>query len=599
MGGLKKDFLQPALGVVLGLFGAVYSSHAYTFTRADNGSTVRWPTLESSPNQAIYLAFGGNPSNRSGLNSLSVYQMVVRSLQVWKEAAGETVTFDYWQGDETETYIPNSDLNGTSSIYFTSGKSDSAEALGSNIIGLTQMWYEVDSGVLKETDIALNDVNFVFTSSPSDTTGSGSGVTTGNRVYIGNVITHEMGHALGLSHSGSAQSTMLANEAPDQAHLGCDDISAIRNLYPGSKNDGTGRLTGRILASQGQGFFGAQVSVISLARGAVISARLTESDGSFQFDAIEPAPYAVMVEPFFPGANSLSNFYSQIQTGCGSGTFGRFFIRDGSSSDLGIFNVSEGNTVTIPDTAMTCSSGGAQVAGPQGGSSVGSAHLLEFESNTAAVVDRGTSSSSTLYYRVSGVNGELHIRTSGFSLYAPVKTQLTLMESNGAVVGQSTQPSYTSESGYKNYDSRLDVAGLDASSYIVRVQLSPSSPALVPMGTSSMDSVPYFVLSVNRGPQSLAKAGDLPDSAKCRLPESFPNYVSPPGGPQLDPEKQEGYGFLGFCGTLRGLGDGNPPPPSGGQLVGWFAPWILLLLMAAHRRLPRPRFHRYATGLTS
>src|ERR1044071_2272309 len=77
-----------------------------------------------------------------------------------------------------------------------------SDGISSNVLGLTQVWYNADTGQILEADTVLNDRDFLFTTDPRDTSGYGAGgssFTAGRtRVYIENVLTHEFGHSFGL-----------------------------------------------------------------------------------------------------------------------------------------------------------------------------------------------------------------------------------------------------------------------------------------------------------------------------------------------------------------------------------------------------------------
>ena len=61
-----------------------------------------------------------------------------------------------------------------------------------------------------------------------------------NRCQIQEVLTHEMGHALGLGHSADSSATMLAYAHFDNrcASLMPDDIQGIKTIYPGGSSAG-------------------------------------------------------------------------------------------------------------------------------------------------------------------------------------------------------------------------------------------------------------------------------------------------------------------------------------------------------------------------
>ena len=230
----------------------------------------------------------------------------MRGLQRWQAASSGRVSFDYWQGTNPKIYVPNSDYNGLSSIYFASNATRDPH-LSPNVLGLTQVWYDTSTGQILETDVVLNDKNFHFTTNPQDTSGYGSGGPSSNsrrgmnNVFIENVLTHELGHAFGLSHSGGLQSTMLFMESPEQAHLGCDEQVAIHALYPSRDAGSRGGITGDVVSDDGKPVFGAHVLAISRRRGTVLATALTNSSGHYRMSALEPGDYYLMVEPYYAG----------------------------------------------------------------------------------------------------------------------------------------------------------------------------------------------------------------------------------------------------------------------------------------------------------
>jgi hypothetical protein len=210
--GLRKGTRKLFTVIVLAFASSAY---AFTETVTSSGTPVRWKTQDGG----FKFNLAGNPINASGLDSEDFRQAVVTGLQRWQAASGPPLNFDYWQGTDDSIYLPNSDYNGLSSIYFAShgGK---GQGLTPNILGLTQVWYNTTNGEILEADTVLNDRDFHFTMNPQDTSGYGSKKSTfqgSDRVYIENVITHELGHSLGFSHAGGLQSTMLFMESPEEA----------------------------------------------------------------------------------------------------------------------------------------------------------------------------------------------------------------------------------------------------------------------------------------------------------------------------------------------------------------------------------------------
>ena len=71
---------------------------------------------------------------------------------------------------------------------------------GSAVLGVTEVSYAT-SGDINSATIYLNEQNYNFTATP--------GMSHGSTVYLKDVVTHEMGHFLGLGHSEVLDSTMF------------------------------------------------------------------------------------------------------------------------------------------------------------------------------------------------------------------------------------------------------------------------------------------------------------------------------------------------------------------------------------------------------
>ena len=269
------------------------TSFAYTLSTTDTGKQIRWKY-----GQKFFLA--GNPTGRDGFPSDLFRSAVVDGLQQWKWATHGMVDFDYWQGTTGE-YETNLKNNGLSSIFFAS---NSQESIDQNIIGYTKLWFNSNNGDIIEADIMLNDRDYELTNSPYDTSSSHNHQFSRPKVYLNNIITHELGHAIGLSHSGNINSSMLYVEYAEQSKIGCDDWAGARHLYP-SDLSGIGTLTGTILAPNGDPVAGAMVTAISKQRGIPIASVHSDQNGRFYFGALEAGGVALMIEHFQGSTNSV------------------------------------------------------------------------------------------------------------------------------------------------------------------------------------------------------------------------------------------------------------------------------------------------------
>lgn len=109
-------------------------------------------------------------------------------------------------------------------------------------------------------------------------------------------LQHEIGHVLGLDHSGVISAVMYPYVSDSLTGFDSDDRIGIVSAYP--KDDPTlagATLTGRVLGDSG-GIFGAQVVAVN-EQGQPVATELTNGSGEFTLAGIPSGRYRVYVEP--------------------------------------------------------------------------------------------------------------------------------------------------------------------------------------------------------------------------------------------------------------------------------------------------------------
>jgi len=130
-------------------------------------------------------------------------------------------------------------------------------------------------------------------------------------IHLKDVITHELGHVLGLDHSPDMNSTMFYQTADGQRTLEPDDVSGIYATYEytGRFKKATNRITGTIsIGGRGttpeelakvKGVFGGYVQAINLTEGRIGSGVLTfDSSGNYEMNGLREGFYALMLRNY-------------------------------------------------------------------------------------------------------------------------------------------------------------------------------------------------------------------------------------------------------------------------------------------------------------
>ena len=170
---------------------------------------------------------------------------------------------------------------------------------GSGVIAVTRVsWNNV--GEITDADIVFNGRDFDFSISEN---GTGRG-----QVDLQDVLTHEIGHFIGLDHtplvgSPSVRPTMNpfnTAEAPRIARtLEADDKAGVSALYPSATAGTLGSISGSVRHPDERGAYGVHVVAYKAGTNTFVTSRLTgaSSTGNFTLSGLPPGDYQVAIEP--------------------------------------------------------------------------------------------------------------------------------------------------------------------------------------------------------------------------------------------------------------------------------------------------------------
>jgi hypothetical protein len=188
------------------------------------------------------------------------------------------------------------------------------------------------NGVMTDTDLIMNDYYRWDTVTPGvDPWNPGvddDGKPLPPAADVQAVVTHEIGHMIGLDHVPLGQSTMYYSLPLGAIHarsLSAEDEHGISDLYPDkTKRHLLGSIQGRAtLAGKGDDR-GILIVVLDLLTGLPAASAATVEDGKYRIDSLEPGLYRVMALPL-RGTGTMTPFWIGTRTGF----LGRIYGTDG------------------------------------------------------------------------------------------------------------------------------------------------------------------------------------------------------------------------------------------------------------------------------
>ncbi|MBC7930653.1 MAG: DUF4214 domain-containing protein [Rubrivivax sp.] len=279
------------------VFAPIAPASAYTlqFTNSGAATQVRWPTTTITVALSTSL---NNPPSFVRATGAQVVLAARRALSRWSLASN--IQFNVVSNSQQDVNTTGSDGvslitvadTGTNRSFFTRGLQP----------GRARVVFDTAGNIL-EADLAVNPNVTRLDSNGQEVASFFTTDGTSGSYDLESTFVHEIGHMLGLEHSGLVSASMQprqgVNGTFDIANfttrtLASDDVAGIRAIY--GPRSGLGSIAGRVGFAGGSAAFGAHVFAEDVATGRVLAGNIALANGNYRIDNLPPGQYRVVVE---------------------------------------------------------------------------------------------------------------------------------------------------------------------------------------------------------------------------------------------------------------------------------------------------------------
>ncbi len=230
------------------------------------------------------------------------FTAVRASIASWGSIPYSSLAFSEHAGPVTTEVSP---LDGINVVVWIDDASDPT-FLAKDLVGATTVTFDPNTGQITDADIALNAVRFSWTTSADGSYTSASGP-----YDVQDVVTHELGHFVGLDHVTTRTSIMFPTTYAGSVSartLSQDEISAEQSVYPGGGAPLASSISG-FVARSGVGVRRAYVACYQ--SGKPIVGAIADANGNYFINRVPPGNYFVRVQPYSTSQNITQTAFFQ------------------------------------------------------------------------------------------------------------------------------------------------------------------------------------------------------------------------------------------------------------------------------------------------
>ncbi|HRJ78735.1 MAG TPA: invasin domain 3-containing protein [Planctomycetota bacterium] len=423
------------------------------------GQAVRWNLGAARPNVAnrrILYEIGDAGCADSALftGGINEFQAIQDSFNNWRRIRESDLDFEF-AGSTTNAVTSASDNRNV--LRFVGSN------ISSGVFAVTITTFDTTTGEILDADMELNDRDFTW-----DTLGQSRTTGTPGRAYIESVVTHEIGHFVGLDHPANSQSTLYFASSPglfSQASLERDDIAPIIQSYPhpSLSDPALGSVSGVVTDAMAAGQFGVGVVLVNLATGKNVVGHVTEkppagSLGSYLIQGVPPGNYIAFALPI--QSSQLGSYYASAFTSFYPVVRGVAFNTVGAPT---LVKVAPGQAFTGANLSLPAAGGNPFEPNNT------SAQATTLASGEAAVAQI-TPAADVDFFKFTATAGQTCvIRVLSDAFGFALNPTLTLLDTNGTTVLASpisSHPAYLASANDRDGEA-FDASGPDYDAEIV------------------------------------------------------------------------------------------------------------------------------------
>jgi hypothetical protein len=274
-----------------------------------------------------------NAAGSADITDGSHFTALRNAIDAWNHAGGSVAHLveDTSPAQEARTDFQATDIH---LMLFDETNSSGYFPSGSGTVALTPVWFLAD-GTITDADVLFNGNGFQFTTNQLPA-----------RFDVQDVATHELGHFLGLDHSGWAGASLYPYVDPSvilHRSLSLDDVHGARDMYPAQS---FASIHGTIRRSADNTIVAGAHVVARDSGGRTAGGTLSDASGNFALVGLDAGNYTVYATPLdapVSAANLIGGH--TIQTDFESTVLGTFAVSAGQS-------VAVGDLLVMPDVAI-------------------------------------------------------------------------------------------------------------------------------------------------------------------------------------------------------------------------------------------------------